>query len=222
MTSEPVPALSSVQTAVPANGWRPQHSDGPHPDSPGSVALDSLQRRVRGMHALWLEALATMDAAHVNHFERPGVLPIAFTVNHMPRMEDFAVAVIGGIPMEWTEGAWAGRTGVTVDDIGKDTTVEEMEQQRIGDYGAFVEYTHTVFHRTESFLEELDPDRLTEVMFGGIFPDSARQAYIHRVVRDEQITVLDAAECWIYQHGIRHLGELEHARALVGLGGLTS
>jgi hypothetical protein len=216
------PHPSTVQTAVPDNGWRPVHSPGPRRDSHGSVALDSLQRRVRGMHALWIEALATMDAEHVNHFEREGVLPIAFTVNHMPRMEDFAVAIIGEQGMLWTDGGWAGRTGVVVDDIGKETTVAEMELQRIGDYPAFVDYTHAVFERTETFLDEMDPDRLTEVMFGGFFPDNARQAYIHRVVRDEQITVLDAAECWIYQHGIRHLGELEHARALVGLGGMTS
>jgi len=32
----------------------------------------------------------------------------------------------------------------------------------------------------------------------------------------------DALECWIYQHGLRHMGEIEHARALVGLGGMTS
>jgi len=220
MTAEQTPP--SVVTAVPSNGWRPVHSPGPHPDSAGSVALDSLQRRVRGMHALWIEALATMDAEHVNHFERQGVLPIAFTVNHQPRMEDFAVAILSGEEMLWSRDGWAARTGIVVDDIGKDTTVEEMELQRIGDYGAFMDYCHAVYSRTEFWLDDLDPDRLTEVQFGGIFPESARKAYINRVVRDEQITLLDAAECWIYQHGIRHLGELEHARALVGLGGMTS
>jgi hypothetical protein len=38
----------------------------------------------------------------------------------------------------------------------------------------------------------------------------------------EGITVLDAIECGIYQHGRRHLGEIELARGLVGLGGMTS
>ena len=36
------------------------------------------------------------------------------------------------------------------------------------------------------------------------------------------ITLLDATECWIYQHGLRHMGEIELARGLVGLGGMTS
>jgi hypothetical protein len=36
------------------------------------------------------------------------------------------------------------------------------------------------------------------------------------------ITLLDAIECWHYQHGLRHMGEIELARGLVGLGGMTS
>ena len=34
--------------------------------------------------------------------------------------------------------------------------------------------------------------------------------------------VLDGFECWLYQHGLRHMGEIELARGLVGLGGMTS
>jgi len=213
---------SSVDTATAATGWHPDHPTFVPTASPWSRYLDSLQRRIRGMHALWIEALATMDGDQVNHFERAGVLPIAFTVNHMPRMEDFARAVLSSTPMLWTEGGWAQRTGIAVDDIGKDTTVAEMELQRIEDYPAFVAYAHEVFGTTEQWLDDLDPDALGDVMFGGVFPPNALNAYIHRVVRDEQILRVDAIECWIYQHGIRHLGELEHARALVGLGGLTS
>jgi hypothetical protein len=43
-----------------------------------------------------------------------------------------------------------------------------------------------------------------------------------RVGGEAGITVLDAIECWIYQHGLRHMGEIELARGLVGLGGMTS
>jgi hypothetical protein len=213
---------TSVETATAATRWYPTHSPAVAPGSPWSTYLDSLQRRIRGMHALWLEAFATMDADHVNHVERAGVLPIAFTVNHMPRMEDFARAVLSSSPMRWVEGGWAERVGVTVDDIGKDTTVEEMMEQRIGDYDALVQFAHETFAETERWLDDLDPDALGEVMFGGMYPPSAQNAYVHRVVRDEQILRVDGIECWIYQHGIRHLGELEHARALVGLGGMTS
>lgn len=211
----------STQTATPATGWYPTHPPFTPTDSPWSHYLDSLQRRIRGMHGLWIEALATMDADHVNAFERAGVLPIAFTVNHMPRMEDFTRAILSGGAVLWSD-EWAERTGIAVNDIGKDTTVEVMEGQRIEDYDAFCEYAHEVFATTEAWLDDLDPDALGEVLFGGMFPPNAQNAYVHRVVRDEQILRVDGVECWIYQHGIRHLGELEHARALVGLGGMTS
>lgn len=34
--------------------------------------------------------------------------------------------------------------------------------------------------------------------------------------------MLDGFECWLYQHGLRHMGEIELAHGLVGLGGITS
>ena len=43
-----------------------------------------------------------------------------------------------------------------------------------------------------------------------------------RCAGPQGITVLDAFECWLYQHGLRHMGEIELARGLVGLGGMTS
>jgi hypothetical protein len=187
------------------------------------LALASLQRRVRGMHSLWREATDTMGAEHVNHHERPGVLPAAFSLNHMTRIEDQVVQLIfSSRPPIWNEGGWAERTGVNVDDAGKELTVAEMEQLRIGDYKAFCEYQNEVFAATESWLDSLEPERLTDVMFGGIVPPVFQKAYVARVVGDGPITVLDGIECWIFQHGVRHLGELEHARALVGLGGMTS
>lgn len=213
---------TSVDTATDATRWYPTQPPAGDLTEPAALLKDSLQRRIRGMHALWLEALATMSAEHVNHFERSGVLPIAFTVNHQIRLEDASCGLLAGRPALWSTGDWAKRTEVTVDDIGKDTTVAQMELQRIGDYDAFCEYAREVYSVTETWLDELPPDRLTEVLFGGAFPPFIQNAFIHRVVRDETVLMIDAIECWIYQHGIRHLGELEHARALVGLGGLTS
>ena len=33
---------------------------------------------------------------------------------------------------------------------------------------------------------------------------------------------LEVLECFVFQHGIRHLGEIEYARALVGLTGVSN
>src|SRR5687767_15740500 len=107
-------------------------------------------------------------------------------------------------------------------DHGKHRTVDEMLGQRIGDYDAFREYLTLVFEKTESWLADLEPASLTEVVVGRPFPPQIASTYSARVAGDDGITRVDGAECWIYQHGLRHMGEIEHARALVGLEGMTS
>jgi len=44
------------------------------------LIIDSLQRRMKALHSLYDQALSTMTLDHVNHFEREGVLPIAFSL----------------------------------------------------------------------------------------------------------------------------------------------
>ena len=211
---------TSVDTATVDSRWYPaQPPESPSP-SPWAKAKDSLDRRVRAMHALWLEAMHTMDALAVNTCERPGVLPIAFSLHHQVRLEDGCLFLLGAEPPLW--GEWHERCRVAVDDIGKDTTVAQMERQQIGDYDAFCAYAREVYARTERWLGQLEPDRLGDVLFDGAYPQFIANAFIHRVVRDETVLLVDALECWVYQHGLRHMGEVEHARALVGLGGLTS
>jgi len=97
-----------------------------------------------------------------------------------------------------------------------------MVHQRIGDYRAFQDYMDQVFAKTESWLVSLDPATLDDVVVARPFPEGIATTYSARVAAERGITRLDATECWIYQHGLRHMGEIEHARALVGLGGMTS
>ena len=54
------------------------------------------------------------------------------------------------------------------------------------------------------------------------FPPQVASTYSAQVAGPEGVTVLDGFECWLYQHGLRHMGEIELARGLVGLGGMTS
>lgn len=96
------------------------------PTMTDDLLLDSLRRRMAAMPTHWYDAVDTMGPEHVNHFERDGVLPIAFSLFHYSNMQDTTFAV------------------------------------------------------------------------------------------------LDALESWWHQHGMRHPGEIELARGLVGLGGMTS
>jgi hypothetical protein len=97
-----------------------------------------------------------------------------------------------------------------------------MMAQRIEHYDAFCDYQRLVFDKTERWLANLDPETLTDVIVTRPFPPQIASTYSARVAGPDGITRLDGTECWIYQHGLRHMGELEHARALVGLGGMTS
>lgn len=186
-----------------------------------NLLLDSLQRRMRAMHSLYEDALATMDLSHVNHFEREGVLPIAFCLFHYTNMQDVSGAVISGEPVVWSD-EWQTRVQMAINDHGKERPVSDMIHQRIGDYEAFGEYQRAVFQRTETWLAALDPGELDRVLIPHPLPPVVANTYSARVAGAAGITVLDAIECWIYQHGLRHMGEIELARGLVGLGGMTS
>ncbi len=185
------------------------------------LLLDSLRRRMRAMHSLYDDAVDTMDVDQVNHVERDEVLPIAFSLFHFANMEDTSFVMVTGQPPVWDE-SWSARLQLAIPDHGKHRTPAEMVAQRIGDFDAFKAYMRAVYARTEAWLAELDPSELTRVVITRPFPPQIASTYSARVAGDEGLTVLDAVECWIYQHGLRHMGEIEHGRALVGLQGMTS
>src|SRR5579884_3060909 len=80
------------------------------------MLLDSLRRRIQVMNALWQHAASDLTLEQVNHFERPGVLPLGFSFNHFMRGQDQAISAffIGGAPL-WTSGDWASKTVTSVD-----------------------------------------------------------------------------------------------------------
>ena len=190
-------------------------------DTSPSLVLDSLQRRMKAMHSLYHQACDSMDLEHVNHFEREGVLPIAFSLFHIVNMIDASFMMMTGTMPIWNQ-EWQDRVEMSVNDHGKHRTVDEMVFQRIGNFEAFKEYMRAVFGRTEAWLETLDPAELDRVVIPRPFPPQIASTYSARVAGADGITLLDATECWIYQHGLRHMGEIELARGLVGLGGMTS
>ncbi|MFZ4518121.1 MAG: DinB family protein [Microthrixaceae bacterium] len=185
------------------------------------LILDSLRRRMRAMHSLYEDATATMDLEHVNHVERDGVLPIAFSLFHYPNMEDVAFMILAGEPPIWGD-EWQARVRMAINDHGKERTVEEMVHQRVGDYEALCEYIAAVFARTEAWLATLEPGDLTQLLVPRPLPPVVANTYSARVAGEEGITRLDGIECWMYQHGLRHMGEIELNRGFVGLGGMTS
>lgn len=185
------------------------------------LVLDSLRRRMAAMHSLYYQAVGTMNADQVNHVERPSTLPIAFSLFHYTNMEDASFLLITGQAPVWNDD-WQHQVRVAINDHGKHRTVDDMVHQRIGNYEAFCDYQRMVFDRTETWLGTITADELLRVVVPRPLPDMLTSTYSARVAGDQGITVLDATECWMYQHGLRHMGEIELARSFVGLGGMTS
>lgn len=185
------------------------------------LTLDSLRRRMGAMFSLYHDAIGSMDLEHVNHFEREGVLPIAFSLFHYVNVHDASFMLLSGESPLWND-RWQSRIGMSIDDHGKHRTVEEMVHQRMGDLGAFTEYMSAVFGRTTDWLNRLVPEDLERIVVPRPFPPQIASTFSARVAGPDGITVLDGVECWLYQHGLRHMGEIELARGLVGLGGMTS
>jgi hypothetical protein len=175
------------------------------------------------MNTLYERALGDMTLEQVNHHERDGVLPIAFSLNHFIRAQDQAIS--GPFlrePPLWQTGGWAEKTGATVDKFGLGETVDEMEQLRFADLDAWCAYQTHVIKRTSRILIDATEALLLETVLPKL-PPALESSYCAIVIGHEApLRKLDVVECFIYQHGLRHIGEVEYARAFVGLGGLTA
>jgi hypothetical protein len=126
----------------------------------------------------------------------------------------------GEMPI-WND-EWNDRVKPAIAEHGKNHPVEEMSDQRIGNYEGFKEYQRAVFSRTQAHLESLDPNDLLRVVIPKPYPAEVATTYSARCAGDVGITVLDAFECWHYQHGLRHMAEIELARGFLGLSGMTA
>lgn len=185
------------------------------------LILDSLRRRFRALFSLYEDATATMTLEQVNHREKDLVMPIAFSLFHWVNMIDASMMMLTGEPFICNQEI-LDAINLEVPDHGKHRTVEEMHVQQIGNYEAFIDYMNKVFARIEKYLAELQPEELTRLVIPRPFGPQIANTFSARVAGPEGITVLDGIECWLYQHGMRHMGEIELARSFVGLQGMTS
>lgn len=181
----------------------------------------SLVRRLRAVHSLYYDACDTMSVEQVNEVVHPRALPIAFSLVHQVLIEDSTLAVTGG-PAAQFDHTWATRVGLGVVDHGKERSVDEMMHQRINDFDAFRAFQRLVFDATEVFVAAINPSTFSDLLVKTPYPPLVAQTFSARVGGEYGITRSDALESWIYQHALRHMGEIEHARALVGLNGMTS
>ncbi|HUF54851.1 MAG TPA: hypothetical protein VMR52_13965 [Dehalococcoidia bacterium] len=185
--------------------------------------VQSLRNRIRAMNIIWERAVSDMTLDQMNHHEREGVLPIAFSFTHYIQAQDQSASLFfRKEPPLWVRGGWAEKTGVSINALGREETVNEMQNQRIGDLDAWKAYQAAVIAQTDEVLDSLTADLLLEVIFPQLPPNMQNIFCAIVIGPGSPLRKLDVLECFVYQHGLRHMGEVEHGRALVGLGGMTS
>lgn len=179
-----------------------------------------LANRMRAAHGSWQLAVADLTLEHVNHHERAGVLPISFTLMHLVTTEDVRICErLTGQESHWASGNWASRVGVNVESVFRGTPMAIAESLRFQDMDAWREYQSGVFAQTIDLLSNTDDERWDEVIWEAV-PSSMSRGFLSLLVGDGHVTLGTYLEVVAYHHSLRHLGELEHARALVGLGGI--
>jgi hypothetical protein len=182
----------------------------------------SIARRIAAVHALWQQGVSDLTVEHVNHLERAGVLPNAFSHMHLVDGEDRnAARYLDAGVMLWDEQGWAKRVGLVGQPPVRGTPMADAELIRLGDMDAWRAYQSAVFARTERALAALPLERFAQKAMDRPPADKLKGAFIALLVPEGEFHVSDVCEAYLFQHAVRHLGELEHARALVGLGGLS-
>jgi DinB superfamily len=182
--------------------------------------LEDLHRRMQPAHASWQAAVSDLTLEQVNHQERPRVLPIAFSLMHLVNTEDARLcAEVAGQESLWVREGWAERVRPSVQSVFRGTPLEVAETLRFGDLDAWRAYQSAVFAQTDMLLASMDDARWDDVWLEQV-PDSMRGGFLHLLSGDGSIVFGDFLEVVLYHHSLRHLGELEHARSLVGLTGV--
>lgn len=183
----------------------------------------SLRNRIRAMNVLWERAASDLTLEQVNHHERDGVLPMAFSFSHYIKAQDQSISrvFLGEEPI-WITDGWATKIGINVDALGREESVDQMQHLRFGDMDAWRTYQAEVIARTSKALDDITAEMLAEVLMPQL-PPSMQNIFCAIVIGPgAPLRKLEVLECFVYQHGLRHMGEIEHGRALVGLQGMTS
>ena len=186
------------------------------------TSWERLTRRVAIMHVMWDRATSDLTTEQINHRERPGVLPIAFSLLHYIPGEDRHVSnyLYGEAPL-WETGGWGERIGGNVPAVRRGTPVDVAETAQLGSADAWMEYQRGVFARTESALASGNPDDYDRIVHEDI-PEQLQGSFVGVMAAPNgPIYLGDVLDGFIFQHGIRHLGEIEHARSLLGLQGVS-
>src|SRR3954469_5377570 len=166
-------------------------------------------------------AVKDVTLEQANHKERQGVLSIAFSLAHVVGGQDRNVArLLDKGPMLWESGGWSARVGYAGVMPERGTPMSVAEKIEFKDMAAWREYQTAVFARTGSAIANTPLARFDEIAVTERVGDPAG-SFLYALVPSGPIRMMEALDAYLFQHASRHLGGIEHARALAGLCGIS-
>lgn len=173
-----------------------------------TTPLEILRSGLTSMHALLDEAIGDMTLEQLNFRPGEGGLSPFFSLWHYVRTEDNIVNYIAqGRPTVWLEGGYDQRFGLHRTSQGTGMSEDDAKAMTLNDLEGWREYQPRVWQATDGYLAEMSPDEFDT----------------------RTVTIKPLGEMSLWQglngvclsHGYRHVGEIEYARGILGLGGLT-
>ena len=177
--------------------------------NPPATPLAVIQEGLDGMHGMLDRAVPQMTAEQWN--ARPASdgagVSAFFSLWHYVRTEDNIVNwVVHQRPTVWLNGGWDQHFNLHRTSQGTGMTKEQADAVLLHDVDAWLTYQQQVWAVTREWVATLTPDDLPKEIV---------------IKPTPPMTVWQALTGMLLFHGYRHVGEVEHARGLVGLGGLT-
>jgi hypothetical protein len=172
------------------------------------TALDVLRDGLRAAHRMLDQAADTMTADQLNFRPQEGGVTPFFSLWHYVRTEDNIINfVTQGKPTVWLEGGYDQKFGLHRTAQGTGMTEEQAREIRIEDVDLWREYQAKVWQATSAFLDTLEAE------------DMERRRVTIKPVGE--MSLWNGLNGMCLSHAYRHVGEIEYARGVQGLGGLT-
>ena len=170
--------------------------------------VEVLRSGLTSMHGMLDKAVQEMSLEQWNYWPEQGGVSAFFSLWHYVRTEDNIVQfVIQGKSTSWLDGGFDTEFGLHRTAQGTGMTHEQAMTVQMVDTSRWLEYQREVWVATDTYLQSINVNDLhsTEVTIKPVPPMSLWQGLFGMCLT----------------HGYRHVGEIEHARGLVGLGGLA-
>ena len=169
--------------------------------------LEVIQEGLNGMHAMLDKAVAEMTEEQWNARPAGEGVSAFFSLWHYVRTEDNIVNFVAQRRNTvWLKDGWNEHFGLHRTSQGTGMTAEQANAVTLNDAEAWLLYQQAVWAATDEWVASLTLNDLdSEITIKPVPP----------------MTIWQALTGMLLYHGFRHVGEVEHARGLVGLGGLT-